>query len=449
MWEVSFVMRFEIRIALFYFIIGSLWILGSDAVVAVLFGDAPGKVLLLIQANKGMAYIFVTSILLYLLVRADAQERQAEESNYQLLFTHNPNSMWVYDAVTLRFIEVNNRALETYGYSRDEFLQMTIMDIHPPDERLTLKTFLAQPRLAKFRVHEWQHQTCTGEVLNVEITSQQLEYNNRLATLVVIRDITERKQLQSERIAKENLRVQLEREQEAHVTRSRFFSMASHDFRTPLATITAAASFLHRYDDGRIDVKKRKDQYQKITRQAYHLSGQLDEMLTILRTEMAASNYQPQPHDIVALCQDVVANLSEDEEDAKRLAFNSNHDALTIDMDANLMQRVLTNLVANALKYSDKHKPVHLALSGSDKNVEIIIQDEGIGIPESEIDRLFEPFFRANNVNSIKGTGLGLTIVKQAVELHGGTVTVKSVEGEGTIFYIDLPLHQPMIVEAN
>ena len=120
-----------------------------------------------------------------------------------------------------------------------------------------------------------------------------------------------------------------------------------------------------------------------------------------------------------------------------------------IDMDRKLIWRVMTNLVSNALKYSPDDKPVSVTLSVGNPSVEICVRDEGIGIPVSQQEKLFEPFFRAENARDIQGTGLGLTIVKQAIELHGGTIRVESAEDKGTCFTIELPLLQPYVLDED
>jgi PAS domain S-box-containing protein len=439
-------MQAELRIALIYAAIGILWILFSDTLAVRVFGSN-STLLTTVQTNKGMFYVLATAFMLYALLHHEFDKRRRQDSKFQLMFQHNPNPMWVYDPQTLAFLEVNQQAVETYGYSQAEFLGMTLKDIRPPEDIPALQASI-KSRKATMEWGEWQHKTQTGKLLDVEITSQQLEYEGRPAILVVARDITERKELQAARKANEELRLQLQKDQESHNTRSRFFSMVSHEFRTPLATITSSSSLLQRYD-ARLTPEKRSEYYQKILKQAYLLSEQLDEMLLLLRNELATANYQPQSADIVALCQEVVETLSTNLPAARVLTFASSHPKMMIDMDRKLMWRVMTNLVSNALKYSPDNKPVAVTLDVSNPGIEICVQDEGIGIPVTQHGKLFEPFFRADNAQDFQGTGLGLTIVKQAIELHSGLIRVESAEGKGTCFTIELPLLQPYVVDED
>jgi PAS domain S-box-containing protein len=439
-------MRAELRIALIYAAIGILWILFSDTLTVLIFGSNP-TLLNTVQTNKGMFYVLATAAMLYILLHHEFDKRRRQNSKFQLMFQHNPNPMWVYDPQTLAFLEVNQQAIATYGYSQDEFLGMTLKDIRPPEDIPALVASIKN-RKSTMDGGGWRHKTCTGKLLDVEITSQQLEYEGRHAVLVVAREITERKELQAQRKLNEDLRSRLAKEQESHNTRSRFFSMVSHEFRTPLATITSSSSLLQRYD-ARLTPEKRSEYYQKILKQAYLLSELLDEMLLLLRNELATSNYQPQPTDIVALCQEVVETLSTNLPSARVLTFESMYPKMTIDMDRKLIWRVMTNLVSNALKYSPDDKPVTVILNAHNPGVEICVKDEGIGIPIIQQGKLFEPFFRADNAQDFQGTGLGLTIVKQAIELHSGTIRVESVEGKGTCFTIELPLLQPYVVDED
>jgi PAS domain S-box-containing protein len=439
-------MRAEVRIALIYAAIGILWILFSDALSILIFGSNP-MLLTIVQANKGIFYVVATALLLYSLLSYELKQRQQQENKFQLMFQHNPNPMWVYDPQTLTFLEVNEQGIETHGYSRDEFLGMSLKDIRPSED-ITALLDSVKNRKQTMETGRWRHKTRTGKLLDVEITSQQLEYEGRRAILVVARDITERKELQAQRQMNEDLRMQLEKEHEAHHKRSRFFSMVSHEFRTPLATITSSSSLLQRYDE-RLTPEKRSEYYQKILKQAHVLSEQLDEMLMLLRTELSTANYQPQPADIVELCQEVVETFTMSTSASRLISFECSQPKMMIDMDRKLIWRVMTNLVGNALKYSPDDKSVAVTLTIGNPGIEICVKDEGIGIPVVQQEKLFEPFFRANNAENIQGTGLGLTIVKQAIELHGGTIRVESAEGKGTCFTIELPLLQPYIVDED
>ena len=436
-------MRSEIRITLIYAVIGILWIYFSDRAVVLFFGAEP-SLLTLVQTNKGILYVLITSGLLYWLLHLELQHRRKDEAKFHLLFAQNPNPMWVYDPHTLAFLEVNEAAVATYGYSQEEFLKMTIRDIRPVEDVAAVEASVAN-RQSVMDYGEWRHKTKDGKLLHVEITSQQLDYEGREGVLVVAHDVTERKQLQSERSLNEHLQRELAKEQDVHNTRSRFFSMISHEFRTPLATIISSVGLLQHYES-RLTVEKRMTYYEKVLKHAHILTEQLDEMLLLLRTDLAASNFQPQPDDIVTLCDEVIDTLATGHP-SRRIEFHCAQESLKIDMDKKLIWRVLANLISNALKYSPEDEPVEITLDIQDDTVEIRITDKGIGIPLEEQVQLFEPFFRASNANEKPGTGLGLTIVKQAVELHGGSIRVESATDAGTTFFVTLPLLQPFVVE--
>jgi signal transduction histidine kinase len=134
---------------------------------------------------------------------------------------------------------------------------------------------------------------------------------------------------------------------------------------------------------------------------------------------------------------------------SRSIQFDSTHESLRVDMDRKLIWRVLANLISNALKYSPDDKPIVVSLDVQNDTVEIQVVDKGIGIPTEEQVQLFEPFFRASNATEKPGTGLGLTIVKQAIELHGGNIRIESATNAGTTFFVTLPLLQPYVVEEE
>jgi signal transduction histidine kinase len=247
-----------------------------------------------------------------------------------------------------------------------------------------------------------------------------------------IRDITARKQAEKE------IRAALEKERELNELKSRFTSMVSHEFRTPLTVIGSSAGILGEYAD-RLSEERKQSHLSNIQTQIQHLVELLDDVLTLSRAENLELDISAAPLDLAGLCRELVAEIQQTTRQHRIDLSISGTDARPL-MDAKLMRQVVANLLSNAVKYSPSGGVVNLDLHIGDEHILIRVKDRGIGIPENDAKRLFEAFHRAENVGNISGTGLGLPIVKRAVEAHRGTIGVESRLGEGTTFTIRIPL---------
>ncbi len=253
--------------------------------------------------------------------------------------------------------------------------------------------------------------------------------------VVSLRDNSERKRMEEE------LRAALAKEKELGELKLRFVSMVSHEFRTPLATIQSSTGLLREYAD-RLSPERKAAHLGRIEGQIERLVVLLDDILTMSRMQSVGLDFKPGPLDLLALCQQVVDEVGLSAGPAIRLVFETSGDPVITEMDERLLRRVLTNLLSNAIKYSPEGGRVRLAVAFAPDEVTLWVEDEGIGIPADDRGHLFEPFFRADNVGTIQGTGLGLVITNQAVHLHGGQIKIDSAEGVGTTFTITLPIRQ-------
>ena len=239
--------------------------------------------------------------------------------------------------------------------------------------------------------------------------------------------------------AEERMRQALAKEKEISELKSRFIAIASHEFRTPLATIGSSAALLQRYCRDFMDEKKNKH-FQQIKSSINHMTQLLDDVLVIGKADAGKLQFKPVPLDLVEFCSNLVEELQLNAGNQHRIVFSSQGEFANACMAKNLLRQILTNLLSNAIKYSPDGGTVFFELSGHDKIVTFRIQDKGIGIFLEDQKQLFEPFYRAANVENIKGTGLGLSIVKKCVDLHRGEIVVDSQVGIGTTFTVTLPL---------
>lgn len=249
----------------------------------------------------------------------------------------------------------------------------------------------------------------------------------------VQRDITAHKE------AAEEMRRALEKERELSTLKSRFVSLTSHEFRTPLTTILSSAEMLEYYGSSWIEERK-LEHLRRIQLGVKYMTGLLDDILIIGRADAGKLEFAPRPLDVVKYCRDLMEELELADKGKHTLAFAGPAAALTANVDEALLRHILSNLLSNALKYSPPGSTVQFELLRRDDRAVFRIADHGIGIPAEDLPHLFETFHRANNARNIAGTGLGLAIVKRSVDLHGGTIEVISEVGSGTTVTVALPL---------
>ncbi len=245
--------------------------------------------------------------------------------------------------------------------------------------------------------------------------------------------ITEQKQ------AELHLRKALETERELNLLKTRFVSTVSHEFRTPLTGILSSAEMLERYVD-RMDVVNRLEEVRKIKNRVTELTHLMDDFLLQSSLPAVGESLNLEFVDVRALCVELLDHLRSNDPKATQIESDFSEDVPWVRADEKLLRQVIKNLLSNAIKYSDNKHSVQLKLCRNEDQVNIKVMDRGIGIPQTELDRLFTPFFRASNSMHRPGTGIGLSIVKDFVELHKGTIAVESKEGEGSTFTVCLPI---------
>lgn len=233
----------------------------------------------------------------------------------------------------------------------------------------------------------------------------------------------------------------LKKEQELSELKSRFVTMTSHEFRTPLTTILSSAELLENYSYKWTEEKK-LHHLQRIQVAVQRMTQLLNDVLLIGKAEAGKIEFQPLPLDLAAFCHNLVEELQLGTS-THFIDFRIQGQCINACMDEKLLRHILSNLLSNAIKYSDKGGTVDFDLLCEAGAAIFRVQDQGIGIPATEQAQLFNSFHRASNVGTISGTGLGLAIVKKSVDLHGGKIAVNSQVGVGTTFTVTLPLHQP------
>ena len=288
------------------------------------------------------------------------------------------------------------------------------------------KPFQKEELLARVRGHVQLRQlNKTLELQNQQLIELKNELENRVA----------------ERTAE--LSQALEKEKELNQLKSRFITMASHEFRTPLAIISSSSGILQNFSD-RLSEKRKQEHLETIQNTIKHIIQVLDDVLMINQAEAEKIEVKLEPLDIIKFCRHLKEQIE--------ASFTSHGIDFYIDLgdeifsnyqlvlvDKKLLRQIITNLLTNAIKYSPDHNLVNFSLSRKDNQLIFKIIDHGIGIPATDQVHLFEYFQRGSNVGTLPGTGLGLSIVKKCVDLHQGEITLDSELGKGTVFTVILP----------
>ncbi|PSM49716.1 hypothetical protein C7Y66_07520 [Chroococcidiopsis sp. CCALA 051] len=310
----------------------------------------------------------------------------------------------------------------------DRFLGRRIDEVLPPE--------IAQPTM-----YYIQQALATGELQIFEYqlyTEDELrDYEARIVVsaenevMAIVRNITDRKRTEAE------MQHTLAKEKELSELKSRFVTMTSHEFRTPLTTILSSAELMEDFGSQWAEEKKLLH-LRRIVTTVKHMNQLLDDVLLIGKAEAGKLECNPIELDIVQFCRELVEEMQMIT-DSHTIHLNSQCESSEVALDEKLLRHILINLLSNAIKYSPTSSIVSFNLNVDAKKVIFQVQDRGIGIPKIDREQLFQSFYRASNVGTISGTGLGLAIVKRAVDLHCGNITVESEVGVGTTFVVSLP----------
>ena len=369
--------------------------------------------------------------------RAAEALRQSEE-RYHLLFDSNPHPVWVYDLETLAILDANPSAVQNYGYSREEFLSLTIKDIRPPEDIPSLLESAAKALPGTENAGVWKHRKKDGTSIDVEITSRPLVYDGREARLVVATDVSVRKQ------AEETLVRAKEEAERTSKFKDQFLSTMSHELRTPLNAVLGFSDLLADERYGPLNEKQRR-YINHIHTGGKHLLSLISDILDLSkieagRMELAIENVSV--HGAFSEVLSVMQPLA----DKKSHALSAKAEAeLAVRADATRFKQVLMNLMGNAIKFTPDGGRIELLGVLDSGRVRIEVKDNGPGIPDEEKTRIFEAFYRLRDSGKkTEGTGLGLAITQRLVELHGGDLSLNSQMGHGSCFYFSLPAAAPV-----
>jgi PAS domain S-box-containing protein len=262
---------------------------------------------------------------------------------------------------------------------------------------------------------------------------QLIDYTNKLEQLVEDRTLKLQSLINQLEKAKEEVSHSLEKEKELSQLKSRFVSMASHEFRTPLSSIQLSASLIDKYaiEYNNPNIGKHVN---KIKNAIGNLTTILNDFLSLERLEAGVVTAQFEELDLVKFAEEITEEMQMVAKQNQHIIYQHTGTKRMVNTDANLLKNCIINLIANAIKYSGENTFIEFNTEIDEKLFSLTIKDDGIGIPDVEQKHLFQAFFRAHNTGSIPGTGLGLNIVERYIKLMAGKIEFSSKENKGTTF---------------
>ena len=309
----------------------------------------------------------------------------------------------------------------------------SLASVHP-DDRERIRSILADVfRTGQGQRTEYRYVVADGRrrIVESQSTPVRAADNSISHVLVVSRDVTEAREQEMKARA-------FDREREVSELKSRFITMTSHEFRTPLATILSSIELIEHYSD-KLDDEERQELIDSIRNSVKRATTMLDDILLIGKADAGRVEFHPEPGDLGAFCTELLDEFHPLLPEGVRLESRIDLSDIAC-FDRKLMRLTLSNLISNAIKYSIAPALITVEASRHGTQAQMVVRDAGIGIPDAEMPQLFSSFHRGANVGNRPGTGLGLTIVKRAVDLQGGTITVDSQVGAGSAFTVSLPV---------
>jgi PAS domain S-box-containing protein len=358
--------------------------------------------------------------------------------NFKLLFDTIDDMVFVTN-VQGTFLECNQQAQQKLGYTWEELKRMNILQLHPPERKKEAAYILQEISAGRQSFCPLPLYDKNGKLIPVETKVVKGEWNGNEALFGISRDITQRLKFDDQRKKKENSLIEaLQKERKLNEYKTQFVSMASHEFRTPLATMLMAVGTLKAYWK-RMSDEEIMQKIDRLESNIQFLKNIIEKTLNLSRLEYGKIKFDPVEEDLNSFIPSVIEKMN--------VAFNKSHHLTYkgtprpgfLKIDKLMINEVISNLITNSIKYSNPGTEIKLSLHENKKGFTIEITDSGIGIPEDAQKKIFDAFWRGSNVGDIHGTGLGLALSQKFVQIHGGEITFKSKVDEGTSFFVFLP----------
>lgn len=391
------------------------------------------------------------------LIKDITERKKAEQTiDYWFqIFDESLNEIYVFDAESFIFINVNHGAQLNLGYNMQELSQMSVINIKPEVTTEIMKRLISPLLSARKEkvIFETVHERKNGTRYPVEVHLQLSFIGKRKVCVAIVLDITERKNYtqQLENTVEERtkqLQQALKAEKKLNELKTKFLSLVSHEFKTPLTSILTSTSLLTKYTE--TDQQDKRDKHiSTIKSKVRYLDNILTDFLSIERLELGKVNYTMSSFPLSKLINEVVYDSNTLLKEGQRIRYPENIDGIMVEFDEKIMGLALSNLMHNAIKYSSEDTDIELNVFPEKDKLRIDIIDQGFGIPPEDQPFVFDRYFRASNVLTFQGTGIGLNIVRQHMHNLNANVTFKSELGKGSTFTLYIPINNKEKNEEN
>jgi PAS domain S-box-containing protein len=375
----------------------------------------------------------------------DRKRGEEERQHLSTIFDDSLNEIHVFDTKTLKFVQVNFGAQKNLGYTMDELLKMTPLDILPYKDEAEFRgivDILLKKNVQKLEV-ESVHYRKDGTTYPVEVHLQLSKLGDHKVFVAIILDITERKNYTTKlenKVAErtKQLKESLRKEIEINELKTRFLSLLSHEFKTPLSAILTSSLLLSKYQLTEQQSNRNKH-IRTITDKVHLLNNILNSFLSIEKFESGNLSYQFREFKIGDIVNNVIYDAKLLLKEGQQIKYRENIVDLSLYQDEQVIELILTHLIHNAIKYSPENSIIHIDIEQNDDLTTLKIIDNGIGIPSKDQKNIFDRYFRSENVINTEGTGIGLNIVKNHLENLDGIISFESEEHLGTTFTVSIP----------
>jgi PAS domain S-box-containing protein len=367
-------------------------------------------------------------------LRASEARLRESEARFNVAFQASPVFINILRMSDRRYVWANDAFVNRLGYSQEEVLGRTSAEFgmwEDPIERD--RAWEDMKKVGSIRQRECKWRNRRGESFTILLSAEIIKFNDAPHILSLALDITHRKRAEVE------LLKTLERERELSQLKSNFVSMVSHEFRTPLSIIQSSTELLRDFFQ-KMQPPEREEHLESIVRNTRRMAGMMEEILVLSRLDAGKLEFQPAVLDLNGFCRRIADEVLSATNQRCVIELSLTGVSSEAKGDEGLLGHIFTNVLSNAVKYSEPGSTVSFVLRRNGEEAVCTVRDQGIGIDLDDQQDLFKAFHRGRNVGSRPGTGLGLLMVKRCVELHHGSVQLRSKLGEGTTVIIRLPV---------
>ncbi|GKU27148.1 PAS domain-containing sensor histidine kinase [Clostridium folliculivorans] len=382
------------------------------------------------------------------------KELKESERKYSEIFNMCPDMIYVLDSKSLRITDVNPAMCELLGKSKESILNRYLKQVFDDidyESEVNIIKYLNEGLIV--RGHEISF-LFYGESRYLEVNYSPLIEDGELTKIICLaRDITEKKKMVELKEEHEKDRKKLDEALQYDQLKTEFFANISHELRTPINVIFSVIQVLDLYKNKEDITKMPYDKYSNVLRQnCYRLLRLINNLIDITKIDAGYLKLNCGVYDVIKIVEDItISVVTYAENKGIEVIFDTFVEELYIYCDPDKIERIILNLLSNAIKFTDSNGKISVLVEQIEDNVRIAIKDDGRGIPEDQINIIFERFRQVDKslAREHEGSGIGLSLVKSLVELHGGTVSAKSILNKGSEFIINLPITRIKEIEET